>query len=136
MLRAGGLRAGASSRYDSAKAKLRLRKRMLAKTENIAALVEKWLAAVEAAGGQPDDAAPTDLFHADSYWRDALALTWDIRTVHGADAIAQTLRTHADRLAPTGFHIDPRRMAPRHVTRVGTNVIEAMFVFETREGQC
>jgi thioredoxin reductase len=109
---------------------------MLAKTENIAALVEKWLAAFETAIIQSNDAALHTLFYADSYWRDALALTWDIRTVHGADAIAQALRTHASRLAPSGFRTDPRRMAPRHVIRVGTNVIEAMFVFETDEAQC
>src|SRR5215208_6617429 len=89
------------------------RTRMLAKTENIAALVENWLGAFEAALVQSDVAAVQDLFHADSYWRDALALTWDIRTVHGADAIAPALNALAASVAPSGFRVDPRRMAPR-----------------------
>ena len=27
------------------------------------------------------------LFHPDSYWRDVLALSWNIQTINGADAI-------------------------------------------------
>ena len=32
------------------------------------------------------------LFHPDSYWRDVLALSWNIQTLNGADAILQELR--------------------------------------------
>ncbi|MEA2879865.1 MAG: hypothetical protein QOF14_5061 [Hyphomicrobiales bacterium] len=108
---------------------------MLAKTENLATVVENWLAQFEAALAQPDGAALKALFHTDSYWRDALALTWDLVTFSGADVIAAELIARARRAAPAGFKIDPRRMAPRHVTRAGTNAIEAMFRFETPEGR-
>jgi putative flavoprotein involved in K+ transport len=108
---------------------------MLAKTENLATVVENWLALFEAALAQPDDGALKALFHAESYWRDALALTWDLVTFSGAEVIAAELKARAGRAAPTGFKIDPRRMAPRHVTRAGTNAIEAMFRFETAEGR-
>ena len=108
---------------------------MLAKTENLAAVVENWLALFEAALARADDSALKDLFHADSYWRDALALTWHLVTFSGADAIARELQMNAGLAIPSGFKIDPRRMAPRHVTRAGTNAIEAMFRFETAEGR-
>jgi hypothetical protein len=108
---------------------------MLAKTENLATVVENWLAQFEAALAQADHAALDALFHAECYWRDALALTWDLVTFSGADVIATELIARARRAAPTGFTIDPRRMAPRHVRRAGTNAIEAMVSFETAEGR-
>jgi len=108
---------------------------MLAKTENLATVVENWLAQLEAALARADDGALKALFHADSYWRDALALTWDLVTFSGAGIVAAELKARAGDSAPTGFKIDPRRMAPRHVTRAGTNAIEAMFRFETAEGR-
>jgi len=108
---------------------------MLAKTENLATVVENWLAQFEAALAQQDGGALKALFHAESYWRDALALTWDLVTFGGADVIATELIARAGHAAPTGFKIDPRRMAPRHVTRAGINAIEAMVQFETAEGR-
>ena len=51
----------------------------------------------------PSDGALKSLFHPDSYWRDALALSWTLQTVNGRDAILATLeiaggRCRADRL--------------------------------------
>ena len=106
---------------------------MLDRTENVAALVENWLARFERALAQPADSLKA-LFHPDSYWRDALALTWDIRTIKGADAIVRALKAHAGADA-TAFRIDPDRTAPRRVTRAGTPAIEAIFRFETAQGR-
>ena len=64
-----------------------------------------------------------------------LALTWHIKTVDGSDAILRELKAHAGRARPAGFRIAPNRTAPRHVTRAGTNAIEAIFRFETAEGR-
>jgi hypothetical protein len=64
-----------------------------------------------------------------------LALTWHIRTVNGREAVLDELTVHAGRVHPTGFKTDPRRTAPRHVTRAGTRAIEAIFQFETAEGR-
>ena len=64
-----------------------------------------------------------------------LALSWDIQTVSGADAILRELNAHAGRAEPAGFAIDPDRAAPRMVTRAGTSAIEAMFKFETAIGR-
>ena len=108
---------------------------MLASTETIATIADHWLAQFERALAEPDDVLLKTLFHPASHWRDALALTWDIRTVNGLDAILGELKAHVGRANPTGFRIDPHRTAPRHVTRAGTSAIEAIFRFETAAGR-
>jgi hypothetical protein len=109
---------------------------MLAKTEtDLTTMAADWLARFEAALAEAGDGPLKALFHPDSHWRDVLALTWRLRTVDGSDAILWELKAHAGRARPTGFQIDPHRTAPRHVTRVGTKAIEAIFRFETAEGR-
>ena len=109
---------------------------MLARAEDsVATIAENWLARLEAALAAPDRAGLARLFHADSHWRDVLALTWRIQTFDGADAILRELPTHARRARPLGFRIDLHRTAPRNVTRAGTDAIEAIFKFETAEGR-
>jgi len=108
---------------------------MLARAVSIPAGVQNWLAQFERALAEPDDAPLRALFHSDSYWRDLLALTWQIRTVNCADAILRDLREHARRAGVTGFRIDPDRTPPRAVTRAGIRAIEAIFKFETGQGR-
>jgi len=92
----------------------------------LASSVSHWLAEFEAALPRGDLGG---LFHADSHWRDVLALTWRIGTVSGVDAIQRALRG----VEAHGFRIDPQRTAPRHATRAGEKCVEAIFRFETRE---
>jgi putative flavoprotein involved in K+ transport len=108
---------------------------MLDKTEAIATQVESWLEQFESALLGADDTALAKLFHPDSYWRDVLALSWNVTTLNGRDAIVAALRTYAARRAPTHFRLAPDRTAPRHVTRAGTQTIEAIFEFATIEGR-
>src|ERR1700750_891726 len=106
-----------------------------AATELAAAAAADWLGRFESAVARPDPDRLKTLFHCDSHWRDVLALTWDIGTVSGADAVVDELNVHAARAAPQGFQIDPARPAPRKVTRAGTPSIETMFKFETAQGR-
>src|ERR1700704_1814533 len=110
---------------------------MLAKaeTESVAMSVDHWLAQFERALAQPDMVLLKTLFHADSHWRDVLALTWHIRTISGLDAIVRELKAHVGRARPAGFRTALHRTAPRHVTRAGTRAIEAIFEFETADGR-
>ncbi|MEO8629131.1 MAG: NAD(P)/FAD-dependent oxidoreductase [Betaproteobacteria bacterium] len=108
---------------------------MPAETETIATIADRWLAQFETALAEPHHASLKNLFHPDSHWRDVLALTWRIVTIDGRDAILSELSTHAVQVNPAQFKIDPRRAAPRHVTRAGTRAIEAIFKFETRSGR-
>ena len=108
---------------------------MLDRTQDISAVAQDWLARFERVLASRDGAGLAALFHADSHWRDVLALTWDIRTVNGRDAIAEEFAVHSDRAGPSSFEVDPDRTAPRQVTRAGTNAIEAIFKFDTAQGR-
>jgi len=108
---------------------------MLDRTDDSSVAADNWLAQFEEALAKPDDGLLKTLFHADSYWRDVLALSWNIQTLNGADAILRELAPLARGAAPSGFAIDPDRAAPRKVMRAGTNAIEAIFKFETRCGR-
>ena len=108
---------------------------MLDRTDDISIAAENWLAQFESALATRDDGLLKTLFHPDSYWRDVLALSWNIQTINGADAILRELKAHAGRARPADFAIDPDRAAPRQVTRAGTSSIEAIFKFETAQGR-
>jgi cation diffusion facilitator CzcD-associated flavoprotein CzcO len=108
---------------------------MLDRTENIAATAANWLAQFETALARLDDGALKKLFHSDSHWRDALALSWTLQTIDGRDAILSTFKAQAAEAAPTGFAVDLDRRAPRKVMRAGTDCIEAIFKFETAVGR-
>jgi len=108
---------------------------MLDRTDDVSAAAENWLAQFENAIAKRDEFLLKSLFHPDSYWRDVLALSWNLQTVNGAEAILRALKVHAARAAPSGFRVDPGRAAPRRVTRAGTMSIEAIFKFETAQGR-
>lgn len=108
---------------------------MLDRTSDLAIAAEGWLAEFEAALAARDDGALTNLFHSDSYWRDALALSWTLQTINGRDAILPALKAQATKAKPASFAIDPDRAAPRKVMRAGTDCIEAIFKFETAVGR-
>src|SRR4051794_33349035 len=108
---------------------------MLDKTKDIAASAQAWLDEFERALGAPDGAALDRLFLADSYWRDVLALSWNLQTIAGGASIKRELTTLAAKAAPGSFKIAPNRAPPRWVTRAGTNTIEAIFSFETALGR-
>src|SRR5262245_21303305 len=96
--------------------------------------VQQWLARFEEALAGSDLARLRSLFVAESYWRDLLALTWDIRTVCGVGAIAEELHAHVRKALPARFEVDPDRSQPRHVTRAGTACVEAIVRFESALG--
>jgi len=108
---------------------------MLDRTDDVSVAAGNWLAQFESALAKPGDSLLKTLFHPDSYWRDVLALSWNLQTINGAEAILRELKARAISAAPSGFRIDPDRAAPRRVTRAGTNTIEAIFKFETSQGR-
>jgi cation diffusion facilitator CzcD-associated flavoprotein CzcO len=108
---------------------------MLDKTDDLSVAADAWLARFEDALATPADGLLKTLFHSDSYWRDVLALSWNIQTLNGADAILNELKARAPGAVPAGFAIDRDRRAPRQVMRAGTSAIEAIFKFETRVGR-
>lgn len=90
--------------------------------------VDAWLADFEAALGVRDIGQVAAMFAMDSFWRDLVAFTWNIKTVEGRDQIAEMLTA---RLADT----DPRDFRTRDAPTVEGGVISAFIEFETAVGR-
>jgi len=108
---------------------------MLDRTDDVSVTAANWLSQFERALAHSTNGPLQALFHPESYWRDVLALSWNLRTINGADAIAKEISALAARTAPRNFRIDSERAAPRRVTRAGANAVEAIFKFETAQGR-
>ncbi len=108
---------------------------MLDKTDDVSVAAENWLTQFEEALTKPDPVLLKTLFHPDSYWRDVLALSWNLQTINGAEPILNALTAHAISAGPGDFRIDAERAAPRRVVRAGSNAIEAIFKFQTLQGR-
>ncbi|QQO24355.1 NAD(P)-binding domain-containing protein [Bradyrhizobium diazoefficiens] len=108
---------------------------MLDRTKDISVSAQAWLDAFERLLHKPDPATLDRLFLTDSFWRDVLALSWNLQTIAGRETIAQALVALAPKASPTNFKIAQNRAPPRWVTRAGTNTIEAIFNFETAIGR-
>ncbi|WP_198972891.1 flavin-containing monooxygenase [Xylophilus sp. ASV27] len=67
------------------------------------ALLERLNAALAAR----DTQAAAALFHADSFWRDLVLLTWNIKTLEGPAAMAAMLEQQLDGAAPVRLALDP-----------------------------
>ncbi|RQH11287.1 NAD(P)/FAD-dependent oxidoreductase [Bradyrhizobium sp. RP6] len=108
---------------------------MLDRTQDISIAAQAWLDDFERNLSRPDPATMDPLFLADGFWRDVLALSWNLQTIAGRDAITQELAARAPKATPTHFEIASNRAPPRWVMRAGTNCIEAIFNFETAIGR-
>jgi cation diffusion facilitator CzcD-associated flavoprotein CzcO len=102
---------------------------------NPRAAATAWLDAFQSALSRQDTQAAAALFLPDGHWRDLVAFTWHILTMNGMAEIAATLDRTLPAVRPTGFRIAPDRVAPRLVTRAGTQTIEALIAFETATGR-
>jgi hypothetical protein len=91
-----------------------------------------WLARFEAALTAGDTAA---LFAPECHYRDMLAFTWTIRPAKGAAEIAAVLATAQATTHAHGFALAENRTPPRVVRRLGVEVYEAIFRFETATGR-
>ncbi len=95
----------------------------------IAAEVDQWLSRFDAALAQGDAAAAAELFLDDSYWRDLVAFTWNLKTVEGPSEIREMLERTLAHAKPRGWH------ATEEPTET-EGVIEAWLAFETEVGRC
>jgi cation diffusion facilitator CzcD-associated flavoprotein CzcO len=97
--------------------------------------VQRWLTALERALQRESRADLQALFVEHCHWRDLVALTWNITPHVGRDdVVAGLLQSHA-KVRARGFAIACGRTPPRRVQRLGREVVEAIFDFETAEGR-
>jgi putative flavoprotein involved in K+ transport len=95
---------------------------------------ERWLVDFEANLRANTFDAAAAMFLDDSYWRDLVAFTWDIRTVSGRETIRQAMAETMPVLQPSRFRIAEKRAKPRIVKRAGVETIEAIIAFDTKVG--
>ena len=89
---------------------------------------QAWLGRFEAALNSGDADAVAALFEADSYWRDLVSFTWNIRTEEGRDAIREMVAACAARTQARNFTVRGE------ATEAG-GVTEAWFDYETAQAR-
>jgi putative flavoprotein involved in K+ transport len=77
-----------------------------------------------------DAGAAAALFQADSYWRDLVAFTWNLRTMEGPDQILEMLESQLPQIKPGRLRLDPAE-----VPTASGNVAEGWIEFETETGR-
>lgn len=94
--------------------------------------VNAWLAEFESALAARDIERVVSKFAVDSFWRDLVAFTWNIKTVEGHEGIADMLTARLDDTDPSGF----RTAEPPTEDVDGDTVITSAFIeFETATGR-
>ncbi len=94
--------------------------------------IDAWLADFETALAVRDIERVTGMFAVDSFWRDLVSFTWNLKTLEGRDQIADMLGARLIETDPSGFRT---REAP---TQDGTGedaVTSAFIEFETGAGR-
>ncbi|CAN5868248.1 NAD(P)/FAD-dependent oxidoreductase [soil metagenome] len=92
------------------------------------ARVDAWLADFEAALAVRDIERVVAKFAVDSFWRDLVSFTWNLKTVEGRDGVADMLES---RLAGT----DPSGFRTRETPTEDGGVTSAFIEFETAAGR-
>ena len=95
----------------------------------------QWLGRFETALASGDPAPIAALFAPECHYRDMLAFSWTIRPGLGAESIAAFLAEAQKTTGAHGFALAEGRTPPRVVRRLGIEVYEAIFRFETATGR-
>ncbi|GAB3235586.1 flavin-containing monooxygenase [Mycolicibacterium hippocampi] len=94
--------------------------------------VDAWLADFEAALAVRDIERVTAMFAVDSFWRDLVSFTWNLKTLEGRDQIADMLGARLVGTDPSGFRT---REEPTQDGSGEDAVISAFIEFETGAGR-
>jgi len=98
-------------------------------------IARQWLDAFAAAVASKRHDGVEVLLTGDAYWRDILALSWDIQTFAGRERASAAIAGFAHSRAPSDFALDAASV--QAVRRRGTGPsIEAFFDFATDIGLC
>ncbi len=94
----------------------------------VGSFVQEWLDEFNAALANRDAEAAASLFATTSFWRDLVALTWNLKTVEGPEGVRDMLEHTLDSAGPSDFHVveEPTE---------ADGVIDAWLEFETAVGR-
>ena len=92
---------------------------------------DAWLSEFETALATRDIARVTGMFAVDSFWRDLVSFTWNLKTMEGRDAIGDMLENRLAGTDPSGF----RTREPATDDGDGDGVVSAFIEFETAVGR-
>lgn len=100
-------------------------------------IAQEWITDFEAALKSGDVAGFAKVLQPDAWWRDFLALSWDIRTVHGLDKISTYLSDNLAHTTPHSLKLrQNEKFAPAFATPIeGLEWVESQFDFETKVGR-
>ncbi len=87
-----------------------------------------WLARLEKALKAKNAQGAAGLFAEESYWRDLVSLTWNIKTAEGRSEIAKMLEATVPHMSPGNFRIEGE-------AEKVNGLIEAWFTFETKSAR-
>lgn len=91
--------------------------------------VSDWLSGFEKALESGDTAAAAVMFDSDdSYWRDLVSFTWNIKTMEGSSQIADMLNTQLAGAKPSNWQLDGEATH-------ADGISEGWFTFETATGR-
>lgn len=91
--------------------------------------INGWLAALDTALRSRDVDAAVTLFGEDqSFWRDMISFTWNIKTMEGRDEISDMLTAMLDDIEPTNWQLEGDASEADGIT-------EGWITFETRAGR-
>ncbi|MDA0183064.1 NAD(P)/FAD-dependent oxidoreductase [Solirubrobacter phytolaccae] len=90
--------------------------------------VDQWLSEFDTALRANDTAGAAALFHEESFWRDLVAFTWNLKTVEGPSEIEAMLDATLEHTQPTNWHTtEPPDTAD--------GITTAWIAFETATGR-
>jgi putative flavoprotein involved in K+ transport len=96
---------------------------------SVASEIDQWLSRFGEALARGDAAGAAELFGEESFWRDLVAFTWNIKTMEGREEIAEMLAQRLEYTRPRGW-----RTTEEPADADG--VSEAWIAFETAVGRC
>jgi putative flavoprotein involved in K+ transport len=102
-------------------------------TRGLADRVDAWLTQFADALERSDLPTAMRWLSGDVYWRDVLALTWDVHTFYGAEQVRDALASWLPAAKLRGLRLNARTQ-PRRVARAGVAAIEALVDFEVAAG--
>ncbi len=94
----------------------------------VGAEIDQWLSRFDEALGRNDAAAASEMFAPESFWRDLVAFTWNIKTVEGPAGVRDMLEHSLARTKPRGWRVTEEPSS-------ADGAAEAWLEFETEVGR-